>query len=300
MIRLLLVGAACLGAFALSASASTTTGNKLTFPQKRGATYDEVRANQALGRMVLPPDGAFFLYEWSRPYDWAPSIKGLAPPAAARKQTFIYKVDTTKPDTTSELLFQPAPGATYYLGNLSPDNKYVSFYEIDRDDNKIRAGAVLTNDGISPKITWFEQTPDVATLDRPAVWVSNEQLVYPVKTGTTRLVRASAVSGAVEACSAACVAEVTSAAGAISSKAAPASDPASGPVGAGPSTTARGESEQDGVPVGAKLLARSQSADLEVFAADTAEKLSLYFRRGGSVQTLFENDRRPKAAEIKK
>src|SRR5690606_13399334 len=147
--------------------------DRLTFPQKRGAVYEEIHAYQALGRTAIAPDGSFFLYEWSRPYDWAPDYKGLPKAVAARTQTFLYKVATSTASGVgshgSEYLFYPAAGATYYLGTLSPDARYLSFYELDWDDKRIRAAVVLTNDGVSPKITWFDPVPDAARLDQPPV-----------------------------------------------------------------------------------------------------------------------------------
>jgi hypothetical protein len=262
-----LVGAAtCVTFAALSVSAASESATtELTFPQKRGATFDEIHLLQALGRVQLDPAGRFFLYEWSRPYDWAPDATGLPAAAGARKQTFMYKVDTTAGNPTSQLLFQPAPGATYYLGTLSPNAENVSFYEIDRDDNKVRAAVVQTNGGLSPKITWFDTTPDVARLDLPAAWLSNDELTFPVKTGFARL---AAAGGPAREC-AEC-AELVAKSG---------------------SSKPGGQPAAKDLPEGARLLAQIEDGALAVFAIDSAEVLKLMYRKQDATYTLFDNAR---------
>ena len=128
------------------------------------------------------------MYEWSRPYGWVPDNAGVCARTAERTQTFIHQVLTNRECLTREEdanvnpTFQPEPGATYYLGSLSPDDKRRSFYEIDRDNNEC-AGIVVTIDDRSPQIGWFDLAPDDLLTDEPAVWISDKEFIYPVKMG---------------------------------------------------------------------------------------------------------------------
>ena len=284
---------ACAAAISASAFAQVFPNipapDKLTFPQKRGAVYDEIRGLQGLGRFIVTPNSDYIVYEWQRPYDWSPSNKGVSPAAAKRKQSFIYRVNTTfdrlksYEKTTSEYLFYPAPGATYYLGSLSPDAKLISFFEIDRDDNKMRAAVVELNDEVSPKITWFTLTPDDARMDLPPVWTSNTELIYPIKTGTTKLARADAKTGQAKPCDD-CHPNVLKTKGTVVGSV----------VGAGKPF------DRKGVEDGAKLIAQSDDGRLSVFSIETPDRLALSFKvietSDELVLTLFDNDKKPKTA----
>lgn len=141
----------------------------------------------SFGRLVLSPDGEFFIFEWGRPYGWSPSPAGLARADAERPQTLLFKVMTpggsARPRSTATELFPPNAGATYYLGALSPDNRWLSFYELDRDDNTVRAGAVAIVDEVNPKIIWFDRAPAYGLLDRIPSWRSATTLHYPTAAG---------------------------------------------------------------------------------------------------------------------
>jgi hypothetical protein len=166
------------------------------FPQGWGAVYEGVSAMQALGRVAVPPDGSFLLYEGGRPYDWAPDLRAVASAAGARKQAFIYTVHTPTEakrheEPTPQHLFPPAPSATYYLGNLSPDGSSVSFYELDCDDKKVWAGSVRASNSTVPKITWFEVRPDEVRSNEFPLWISNNESLYPIKGDDTKRLHAS-------------------------------------------------------------------------------------------------------------
>jgi hypothetical protein len=108
------------------------------------------------------------------------STKGLSRGVTEQMQTFSYQLDsgpTTAifPNPTSEYLFHPAPGATYYLGAPSPDERVVSFYEWNWDDNQARAGVVENEQEASPQITWFDMPSDEKRIDKPTVWVSDDE-----------------------------------------------------------------------------------------------------------------------------
>jgi hypothetical protein len=266
-----------------SSDAAPAAGASFTFPQKRAATYDEVRRHQALGRFVVAPDGSFFLYEWSRPYDWVPNLSDMAPVVRARMQTFLYRVTTpqewrTYQPPVSTDLFPPAPGATYFLGNLSPGGKWASFYELDWDDGKIRAGVVETTQVVPPKITWLELPPDEGRLDQPAVWVSDAELVYPLKSELAKLARAQAMTGKAEVCRD-CDPRLL---------ARPATDAL-----AGTPATVREENANavSAIPAGSKQITQSMDRSLVVYMVDTPEVLKLLFTKNGRLVTLFENYR---------
>jgi hypothetical protein len=285
--RILATCAASVCALA-SHAASRAPTDPLTFPQTRGATYAEIQQHQGLGRFVTSHDSSFFLYEFARPFTWPPGNAGLAPAAAARKQHLIYKVTTVGDwlfgNPKSELLFYPAAGATYYLGDLSPDSSRVSMYEIDRDDNRIRAAAVKTNDGISPQTIWFDLVPDSARLDELPMWTSNEEFVYPIASGPTKLARASVATREAKPCADCDPAMLKRAAAALRAEAAALRKTSPKPL-TRPGT-------QFKLPEGARVFARSKAGDLEVYAVDTADLLRLMFRKDEEVFGLFENDRK--------
>jgi len=182
---------------ALCLGSASAPGEELMFPQSRPARYDDIRIHQSLGRVLVASNGGLVVYEWSRPYTWMPDASSVPRAVGERKQTFLYRVSIPRrwtgwPDLwrqtrprESQDLFPPSPGATYYLGSISPDGRQVSFYELDWDDGAARAGVVLVVDPLPPedavpqKITWFDVPPDVARLDEPPVWVSNDEVVYP-------------------------------------------------------------------------------------------------------------------------
>ena len=280
---------------------------KLTFPQTRAATDGEIKRHQALGRVVPAPDGSFFLYEWSRPYNWSPDVDWLSSTAAKRMQTWIYKVDTTMSDTTSYYLFHPGSGSTYYLGDLSPDGGRVAVYELDHDDNTIKLGVVTMDDPVTPTITWFEQPPVSSKLHLSPVWTANDELVYPTKAGLMRAKVPPKVppeqipinridwdkpvkAVRCEDCKAD-VLEINAAEKAKAQQALLATVP-----------KAPGPKSDDGwavekpaeIPKEAKVLARAPTGDLAIYAVDDAKVLTLGFTKGPTGETLFENERNPK------
>ena len=114
--------------------------DRLTFPQMRGASYDEVRGIEALGRIVVAPDGQFFVCEWLRPCDWVPIEVGLLAAETARITGLPCVWNDIPP---SQAMLRPLPGATHCLGDLSPDRNAVCFHELDGDDNAICVGVIL-------------------------------------------------------------------------------------------------------------------------------------------------------------
>jgi hypothetical protein len=110
--------------------------------------------------------------------------------AAERKQTFLHQVFTSFQTRVSSgmalhMSLHPAPGATYYLGSLSPDNAASFFYKLNRDDNRVRADAA-SFDKENLMRSWFTLPPNETRQMNPAIWMSNEEFVYPVKGTATR------------------------------------------------------------------------------------------------------------------
>lgn len=149
--------------------------------------FAEARAKQSLGRVLVSRNGEFALYEWRRPYPWHPSNQGLPRIVAERPQTLLMRVDAppgVNPTEASSIeLFPANPGATYWLGSLSPDGHWVSFYELDRDDGTLRVGAANISDAEVPRLVWFDRSPDLRHLDRPPAW-DGSTVVYQVADGT--------------------------------------------------------------------------------------------------------------------
>lgn len=241
-------------------------------PLPPSETMAAARQQQALGRFIVAPDGSFFVYEWSRPYNWSPSARGLPRGVAQRHQTLLFKVQVpdrwrlSRPAPTSFEWFPMAPGATYYLGSLSPNGLWLSFYELDRDDNRIRAGVAAISDDVPPRIVWFDLPPDLGRLDRPASWESDSSLVYPIA-GNARFARVDVASGQTLPC-----------------------PNCSLPSASSPAIF-EGTVDREGIPSEARLVGRSANGSLNIYALDTQERLSLYYRKAGRTVELFDNSR---------
>ena len=248
---------------------------------QHAAMYEEIRTQQSIGRVILSPDGRFFLYEWSRPYSWTRDTRGLTKKVAQRQQTWLYKVDVEgQLPTTSQYLFHPDPGASYWLGDLSPDSSLVTFYQLDNDDNSVKAGVW---DITQSKLIWFDSAPDTEKFDQPAIWKSNEEVAYPTKLGWVRGTlpqkrdialregRGSATAKTVPCTGCSSLAIVKQ----------------GGQILNAVKTPSRSLHD-----VSLKLLGASAARDLTVFSKSTSSVLALYFTRGvGELETIFENSR---------
>jgi hypothetical protein len=266
--------------FMMALLATASVPSQAAVAETHSDEFSVVRKTQSLGRVIADPAGKFFIYEWQRPFDWNPEGKGLPPEVGNRLQTMLYRVRTpsrssqysppTWPLPTSTELFPMAPGATYWLGDLSPDAEWISFYELDRDDNRVKAGIVSTS-GDVPSIIWFTISPDLTRLSRVPEWTSDgKALVFPVNRG---MARAEASTGKATQCT----------------------DCAESGEGGRPNLPAKMGANVDrvGIPAGAKLIASSFDGWLGVFEIDNADALGLYMRAAGRSFTLFENSRKP-------
>jgi hypothetical protein len=251
----------------------------LAFPQTRAATYEEIRDLQSLGRVMLTPTGTFILVEWQRPYDWVPPNAGLDRNVASRKQTLIFKVKTNVDKPVPELLFQPSPGATYYLGGLSPDGARVSFVELNRDDNFARTGVVELGDSLVPEIRWFDPVPDRRYFGELHEWITREEFVYSEK-GKGRgashpMILVNAVTGKARAYDERADGQPTTDKQAFDNAA---------PVPPLWPTSS--------IPPEARLIASTEEGELQVFVVDTPKVLALLARqKSGGVRTIFNSER---------
>jgi hypothetical protein len=235
--------------------------------------FAQGRRQQEVSRMVLSPHGEFFIYEWQRPFGWNARPSHLEASVDRRPQTTMYIVATggdwpEQLPPTSEELFPMAPGATYYLGSLSPDGRWVSFYELDRDRNALGAGVASTADERPRRVVRFSVPPDGSRLDRVASWESSgASLVYPIE--GNRLARVNMATGI----------------------AVPCDDCRMEPFQTERSGHGLSELSREGIPGGAVPVGRSTDGSLDVFVLDNAQTLNLYFRRSRRVVTVFENAR---------
>lgn len=246
-------------------------------PQNHPASDEDVRAQQSLGRVLLSPDGSFLLYEWGRPYvNWVPDTQWMAPNAARRMQVSLYRLNLKARDLSSELLFYPKPGASYWLGDLSPDSAHVVLYELDNDSNTVRAGVWSVHE---KKAWWFSPRPDEMRIESETVWMSSDEFIYPVKEGKG-FARASALTVNAELCSF-CSQQIVrqalsqkrlSTAEAVNDSAMP---------------------DQKHGPPGSKLVAATATGAVRVYLTDDAEELALWVSDSdGPARVVFENRRK--------
>jgi hypothetical protein len=252
------LGVLCAAPFALAAQgASLADFGHESKAEPKAPTYEEIRAQQSLGRVIASPTGSFFLYEWMRPYNWVRDTGKLPGAAADRMQTWLYKVDVDITPTTSQYLFHPGSGSSYWLGDLSPDNNKVAFYELDNDYNAVKAGVWDMGES---KLTWFDVAPDATRIDQPAAWESNDAVIYPAKWGGAGFVKGNASTGVARPCT-----DCGSMMKNVAYKAAPS----------------------------ASALAKSAQGDLAIYVKDTPDELTLIFQKGSNEpETVFENKRR--------
>jgi hypothetical protein len=234
--------------------------------ETRAPSDAEIRAKQALGRVLVSPDGKLLVYEWMRPYNWVRDPEGIPAAAAARMQTWLYRVDVGRTPVVSDYLF-------YWLGAFSPDGKRLSLYELDNDDKSLKLGVATLDDPITPKLTWFEAAPDGGKLADAPLWISDDELVYPA-VGGARMI-ANAATGETRPCEN-CESVVASV-----KQVAPAAKKA--------------EAKGIKLPAGARLLARSTDGTLTVYEKSDSKSLSLFYEQAGDVggaTLVFENERK--------
>jgi hypothetical protein len=262
--------------------------------EPRAPTDAEIRYKQAIGSALVSPDKQFFVFEWLRPYNWVRDTGKIPKPAAERMQTWIYRVDIDRTPPNSEYVFFPGSGASYWLGDFSPDGSKLSFYELDNDNNVLKAGVVEFTDPITPRLTWFDAAPDGNKLEQPPVWLSNDEFAYPTKSG---FVRAMIVPppkqddnapinmidydkpAKTQACSD-CATLIAQA------KAAHDADEKS-------KTDQAARKQAAKLPADSRLIAQSPAGDLSVFERSNKKVIGVLFRKGAdSPETVvFENER---------
>jgi hypothetical protein len=261
-----------------------------------GASDAEIRAQQNLGRVLVAHDGRFVLFEWLRPYEWTPGTEGLAPAVAARPQAWLYRVDTDEPSAISEYLFHPGARATYYLGNLSPEEQWASFYEINRDDNTVRAGIVEVSTSATPRIIWFDTAPASALLAKSAIWISSSALLYRTNGGWVRArvppepssdadepVKTEPCTDCDPAALERQLEQQASAARALIAERGQQANPADDHWAPRTAIT---------LPHNARLISAAAQAPVSIYSVDTPEALKLLYQKGSEAPvTVFETDR---------
>jgi hypothetical protein len=246
-------------------------------PQTKPATYADIHAQQSLGRVIVAPDGKFFLFEWGKPYlNWVPDTDWMAPSAARRLETTLFRLDVIDDyQPKAQLIFPPNGGATYWLGDLSPDSQKVVFFELDHDDHNVRAGVW---DFQAQRRTWFKLRPDEGALGGVTPWISADEFLYPVKEGSKRA-RANFKSGDAVLCTECTAAMIRNAeAAAVKAHA--------------DAKAAAARIDRSDVPKDAILLAGAANGSIAVYARDNAETLSMMFKWPPyPMLVLFDNPR---------
>jgi len=295
ILAMLCAVSALAGSVALAAKKESVAPESQPQAAQRAPTPEEIRARQRLGRVIVSPDGQFFLYEWMRPYNWLRDGGSLPTQVASRMQTWLYKVDVNRSPTTSQYVFFPGSGASYWLGGLSPDGTKVSFYALD-DDNIVKAGVWNMKD---EKLTWFETLPDTRRLDELALWVSNDEIAYPG--ASSALIRGNAVTGEAKACAdCADLLAKARAAEVDQQKLAAANAKAASRQAKSNEGWASQRAESAPLDKDLKVLARSLNGELEVLAKDTPDTLNLLYRKAsGTPEVVFENYRKTRVSEAK-
>lgn len=280
-LKIVFLGLATL-AFTLELHASVN----LEAPQVKPGTYADVHSLQGVGRVEASSDGRFFVYEWGRPYlNWVPQTRWMAPKAARRLQTFLYKVDLTRPGSTSEYLFYPNAGCTYWLGDISPDNRRVIIFELDHDDQRVRAGIYDLEDG-DHMVQWLGPRPDEARLEEFSAWISNTEFIYPAKDSKGSMIQASALTKEAWPCAICSVEnlrQIREDAASFASNA----------------KNAAARIDRSGVPEDAELVTGAANGSLAIFVQDNKDVLSILFKQSKvSGAVLFENPRKWEAPKL--
>jgi hypothetical protein len=261
--------------------------------EPRAPTDAEIRHRQAIGRALVAPNGRFFVYEWMRPYGWVRDTGSLPKHAVERMQTWLYRVEAGRTPPTSEYVFFPGMSASYWLGAFSPDASKLSFYELDNDNRLLKTGIVELTDPANPRLVWFDAEPDGDKLNQPPVWLSNDELVYPAKSG---MVRAKWLSSAAKENSSAgpqleglpLKAELCAECATLVAQAKAAQE---AEANAKMDKEARRKAARP--PEDARMLAQSPDAALTVFERSTKKAVAVLFRKGVESPEIevFENQR---------
>lgn len=141
---------------------------------RRPLTIDDVLRMEHLGRAELALAGRLVVYEHAPPYEQAPNLETVHIPGVYGPISKLYAADLSQRGAPQPLFEQDARGG-YWIGALSSDGARLAIYSIL--NRKLRAGAV---DLASRRLIWFDFTPNYFWLTQSPVWISNEELIYPV------------------------------------------------------------------------------------------------------------------------
>jgi len=242
-------------------------------PQATPGTYEDVLTQQQIGRLIVSSDASHLFFEWGAPYlNWLPNQDWIEPSVRSRLSTVLYWTDLASASPTAEYMFYPRYGSTYWLGDISPEGRYVAVFELSHDDQAVRAGTFEIS---SKQVKWLDGDVDEARLDAETQWLSSHEFVVPLKGKARPFGVADIKTGSLTLCNR-CehVAANAAKGGARSERASP--NPA-GEVGL----------------KGAKRAAASRDGKVAVFVRNTSDVLGVYVVRAGSgVSTVFENVRR--------
>jgi len=142
--------------------------------EPRPLTLDDILRKEDFGRAELALSGKLVVFERAAPYEQAPNREAVHLPGAQGPMFKLYVVDTNRRRAPQPLFEQDARGG-YWIGALSPAGTKVAIYCVV--GRKLRAGVF---DLVDRRLTWFDFTPNYFWLMQHPVWISEEELVYPV------------------------------------------------------------------------------------------------------------------------
>ncbi|NJO12931.1 MAG: S9 family peptidase [Gammaproteobacteria bacterium] len=139
----------------------------------RPLTVDDVLGMADIGRVEFSPDERSLFYEWIAPYEHAPNLYTLYQQADRSALAQVRRVDLISGEAPQPAFEQDARGG-YWLGGFSADGRWLAVYRLL--DDRVRAGVLEVATG---QVRFFDFTPNYFWMVQRAVWISNEELVYP-------------------------------------------------------------------------------------------------------------------------
>lgn len=151
----------------------TICGQLVAAESLSGMTIDDLLKMEDLGRIVLTPDGRYVIYEHMPAYEASPNTGALYQTSESSVRAQIHVIDLAT-SREPRRLFPQEPSGGYWIGGLSPDGAKLAVYSLV--NSTLRAGVFDLGSG---RLVWFSFVPNYYWFSQRAVWISDEELVYP-------------------------------------------------------------------------------------------------------------------------